>query len=394
MTNNCTFTTFAAKLRAFMQSSSQDEAWDTGSSPRRDDNPFNELALELCSLQFAGNPAFRQLCQARQITPTSIAHWSNIPAIPTAGFKEFELTSLPAQERTTVFHSSGTTEQRPSRHFHNARSLAYYEAALVPWFQAHLLPELGAVPTMPPATGGRQVVRPTFLCLTPPAAQAPHSSLVHMFETVRGQFGADHSRFVAVAGADGSWQVDLALTLGELKEAVRQHRQVILLGTAFSFVHLLDELARQRQRFDLPPGSRVLETGGYKGRSRALSKAELHGLITERLGIPPANIISEYGMSELSSQAYDTVAGKAVGSPGQKRFFRFPPWARVQVISPETGREAGEEEAGLLRIWDLANAWSVMAIQTEDLGLRRSDGFELIGRAALAEPRGCSLMAR
>ena len=73
--------------------------------------------------------------------------------------------------------------------------------------------------------------------------------------------------------------------------------------------------------------------------------------------------------------------------------FRFPPWARAQIISPETGREVAEGEPGLIRIFDLANVRSVMAIQTEDLGVRRSGGFEFIGRASHAEPRGCSLMS-
>ena len=72
--------------------------------------------------------------------------------------------------------------------------------------------------------------------------------------------------------------------------------------------------------------------------------------------------------------------------------FHFPPWARVQIISPETGREVADGETGLIRVFDLANVFSVAAIQTEDLGIRRGDGFELIGRAQLAEPRGCSLM--
>jgi hypothetical protein len=72
--------------------------------------------------------------------------------------------------------------------------------------------------------------------------------------------------------------------------------------------------------------------------------------------------------------------------------FRFPPWARVRVVSPETGREVVDGETGLLRVFDLANVFSVMAIQTEDLAVRRGDGFELISRAKLAEPRGCSLM--
>jgi hypothetical protein len=109
---------------------------------------------------------------------------------------------------------------------------------------------------------------------------------------------------------------------------------------------------------------------------------ELHALIKERLGVPPENIVGEYGMSELSSQAYATASGR----------FQFPPWARVQIISPETSREVGEDETGLIRVFDLANVFSVAAIQTEDLGIRCGDGFELIGRAQLAEPRGCSLM--
>ena len=165
-----------------------------------------------------------------------------------------------------------------------------------------------------------------------------------------------------------------------------------------------------------------METGGYKNRSRAMPKTELHTLITERLGVPPENIICEYGMSELSSQAYDTKlerrsptrrvgvhasacrpnklrlelqqhrAGSETGALLGSRHFRFPPWARAQIVSPETGREVADGETGLIRIFDLANVFSVMAIQTEDLGVRHGEGFELIGRAQLAEPRGCSLM--
>jgi len=88
-------------------------------------------------------------------------------------------------------------------------------------------------------------------------------------------------------------------------------------------------------------------------------------------------------MSELSSQAYD--AGEA------RRVFHFPPWARVRLISPETGNEVADGETGLIRICDLANVFSVAMVQTEDLGIRRGAGFELVGRAAAAEPRGCSL---
>ena len=133
-----------------------------------------------------------------------------------------------------------------------------------------------------------------------------------------------------------------------------------------------------------------METGGYKNRSRLLPKDELHALITERLGVPPSHILCEYGMSELSSQAY---SGSKAGGRGERALhFQFPPWARAQILSPETGAEVAEGETGLLRVFDLANVFSAMAIQTEDLAIRRGGGFELLGRAESTEPRGCSLM--
>jgi hypothetical protein len=221
-----------------------------------------------------------------------------------------------------------------------------------------------------------------------------------MFETICSRAGKSAGRtfFGNVAG-DGPWVVDFDAMVTALKSAIDNRQSAILLGTAFSFVHLLDFLRQHDLRFQLVPGSRVMETGGYKNRSRAMPKEELHALMADWLGIPAENIISEYGMSELSSQAYDgrtalprgqEFCGRAAARP--YRAFHFPPWARVQIVSPETGREVADGEAGILRVFDLANVFSVMAVQTEDLGIRHGDGFESIGRAPLAEARGCSLM--
>lgn len=241
---------------------------------------------------------------------------------------------------------------------------------------------------------GRQH-RPVIL--TPSPVHVPHSSLVHMFEIVREKLGAERgawngSEFFGWLGDDGSWTLDFEAVVRALSSANRKQeaKPLLLLGTAFSFVHLLDYLVEKGLRFKLPAGSRVMETGGYKNRSRIMPKAELHALITERLGVTRDNIICEYGMSELSSQAYDSNFHPPI-SIRQPRVFHFPPWARAQIISPETGQVAAEGETGLIRILDLANVFSVAAIQTEDLGIRRGDGFELVGRAQLAEPRGCSL---
>ncbi len=339
------------------------------------DGQFDSLALELFTLQFHNNSVYGKICTARGLTPKTVRHWTDIPAVPTAAFKELELTSIPAGERTAVFHSSGTTGQKNSRHFHHTDSLALYETSLLKWYEPHF------------GFAG------SLLALTPPPAQVPHSSLVHMFDCIRQQYPPGLAQFYGRLGADAAWELDLTRLLPALTAASQSLQPVTLLGTAFSFVHLLDELAAQNLRFQLPPGSRVMETGGYKNRSRTLPKTELHALIADRLGLPLTAIACEYGMSELSSQAYDSAlsSGRSATAAAVQRHFQFSPWSRVQILSPETGREVAEGETGLIRIFDLANVFSVAAIQTEDLGIRRGEGFDLLGRAAAAEPRGCSL---
>ena len=350
---------------------------------------FEALARQLFALQFQHNGAYRRWCEARGARPDTVAHWTGIPAAPTSAFKEFDLSCLPVEERTTVFHSSGTTGQKASRHFHNAGSLALYETSLSRWFEAQFQ---WPMVNRQLAIGSWQLA-----ILTPPPSHAPHSSLVHMFETIRRETGWEGSAFVGKVAKDGTWTLDAGAALERLRAASGSGQPLLMLGTAFSLVQLLDHLADRDLCYQLPPGSCVLETGGYKGRSRSLPKSALHSLITQRLGIPTTYIVCEYGMSELSSQAYHwEIEGVAAESPGLANSdisFRFPPWARVQIVCPETGREVAEAETGLIRVFDLANVYSVMAIQTEDLGIRRGKGFALAGRAVLAEPRGCSLMA-
>jgi hypothetical protein len=381
---NQQLSSFAARLRESIISGFQNKSFDA-------------LALELFALQFKNNFSYQKICEAHRLTPEIVEHWTQIPAVPTAAFKELELTSLEAKERTAVFHSSGTTEQKTSRHFHNAESLAVYEASLWNWFEENIF-----------ANSKFKIQNSKLLFLTPPPDLAPHSSLVHMFETVRQKLGgvnisASRTEFLGKLAMEGSWTLDFEATLATLfdNSKLKTQNPKLILGTAFSFVHLLDFLTKNNLRFQLAENSRVMETGGYKNRSRSLPKSELHALITERLGIPRENIICEYGMSELSSQAYAVTGDKwqvtlnanASCRPSPATcHFRFPPWARVQIISPETNREVRDGETGLIRVFDLANVFSVAAIRTEDLAVRHGEGFELIGRAQLAEPRGCSLM--
>lgn len=358
------------------------DRWDSGASgDPMDEAWFRERAVRLFQLQFDSNVAYRTQCEGSGIRAELIDDWRAIPAVPAIAFKELTLTSLPPGLRTAVFHSSGTSGQESSRHYHGAESLALYEASLWPWFRTHLVPadSLSSAPL-------RLGLAPIFL--TPPPSAARNSSLVHMLDCVGRHLRSGVPAFFGSVDGDGAWHVSPAPLMAVLDESIREGGPVLLAGTAFNFVHLLDHLAGAGVRFNLPPGSRIMETGGYKGRSRALSRSQLHAGLTDLLGIPDDWIVSEYGMSELGSQAYDAVAGGSCG-----RRFRFPPWARGTVVSVETGRVVADNGTGLLRIVDLTNVWSVAAIQTEDLAVRRGDGFELLDRAPAALPRGCSLQS-
>ncbi len=373
------FTRYSERLGEFIRGAESLSAVDA-------DTAFESLALDLFRLQFSAVEPYRRFCEARGLTASRVAGWRDIPHVPAVAFKEFALTSLAPGDRSRVFCSSGTTGQRPSRHFHNAASLLGYERALWPPFRRHLLAGLSA--------------RPELICLTPSPALAPHSSLVHMFDAIRRALDAPASAFVGRTTPGGAWDLEPGLIGQRFGEAGSRGEAVLVLGTAFSFVQLLDlnpgirragPTLHRRPGFTLPNGSRVMETGGYKGRTRELTKAELHRRLSQRLGIPETRIVSEYGMSELTSQAYDHVAGEPI-APGGRRF-QFPPWARATLVSPETGRPVADGETGLIRVLDLANVSSVLAIQTEDMGVCRRAGFELLGRAPSAEPRGCSRLA-
>ncbi len=355
---------YAERLRRSMTSSGQGD-------------DFDAQARRLFALQFACNEPYRVYCEARGRTPMTTEDWRAIPCIPAAAFKELDLTSLPMEKRTAVFLSSGTTERERSRHFHSQESLELYAASLWRWFSAGFL-------EYAPQHEGRSAL----LALTPAPQTAPNSSLVYMFETVRREMGASAFSFAGLVDMGGNWLVDVEKAKAALAESVERRAPLLVLGTAFGFVHLMDHLAERGIRFRLPTGSRVLETGGYKGRSRSIPRHELHALIAQGLGLPLDRIVCEYGMAELSSQAYALAFGQ------EPFLFRFPPWARALLVSPETGREVAVGETGLIRVFDLANVFSVMAIQTEDLGRRHEHGFELLGRAVEAEPRGCSLMAK
>src|SRR5262249_26879678 len=143
--------------------------------------------------------------------------------------------------------------------------------------------------------------------------------------------------------------------------------------------------------FALPKGSRIMQTGGFKGRSRSVDSAAMLQLLQTRYGVPASLIISEYSMTELSSQFYENSSADSFDcNSNQQRFYRVPPWVRIAAADPISFQQLPETQLGLLRIEDLANLDSCFALQTQDVVRIAGQGFQLLGRAQHATLRGCS----
>jgi len=326
----------------------------------RDDASRDALLARAAPLQAARIPAYGRLLRG-----AATGRWPR--ALPTDVFRFTRVAGHPPSEDRKVFRTSGTTHG--ARGEHPFRALDLYDQAARAAASRMLFPETRRMP---------------LLLLAPPPAQAPDSSLSHMLGRFAEWFGEGSPRWLMRDGA---------LALGELREALRAASgPVALLGTSFALMHAEEGLGAER--FELAPGSLIMPTGGFKGRSRELDAEAMRRGLIARYGVPDSHIVGEYGMTELSSQCYETSLVDALeGGPRRpERVLWAPGWVRVTPVDPRTLEAVEEGEVGLLRIDDLANVDSVCAIQTSDLG-RRVDGatFALLGRAAQAQTRGCSL---
>jgi hypothetical protein len=345
-------------------------AWMREPEWAEDDLRFGELALALFAHQVEHCEPYRRFCERRGAVPGKLSSWREIPAVPTGAFKEVALRCFPAERCVHAFRTSGTT--RGARGVLELDTLELYEASLLPTFCRFLLPDLR--PARPEAT---------LLVLAPSPAEARDSSLSHMFGVAIREVGAQGSRFFVSGG-----ELELPALLAAL-EGADPALPLLLGGTAFAFVHLLDALTAMGAKLALGEGARIVETGGFKGRSRSVPRAELYLALEERLGVPLERIVNQYGMTELASQFYDSV----LREPEAPRRKLGPPWARARIVDPETGADAADDEVGVIQVADLGNTGSVAVVQTADLGRRVAGGFEVLGREPGAEERGCSLAA-
>ena len=281
------------------------------------------------------------------------------PALPTEVFRHVRVAAHDPEEDIRVFRTSGTTTGKRGEHFF--RDLDLYDRAAEVAARALLFPD------------GRPL---RMVILAPDEGEAPDSSLSYMLSRFTEWF-ASSARWV--------WPLERAALQDALAEAEASGEPTAVLGTSFAFVHAEDTLDRT---FHLPAGSRLMQTGGFKGRSREVAPDALREALAARYGLSDHVIVGEYGMTELSSQLYET----SLVAPDAPRRYRPPAWVRVLAVDPERLEPLPVGQRGLLRIDDAANLDSVACLQTADVATVHPDGtVELHGRHPGSLPRGCSL---
>jgi len=331
----------------------------------RDDAARDALLRDALQLQRDTVPAYGRMLERFGAAQADPLFW---PALPTDVFRFARVAPHPESEDVAVFRTSGTTGG--PRGAHHLRDLSLYDQA------ARVAARCALFPDAP---------RMQLVLLAPAAAEQPDSSLGYMLERFGEWFGRGMSTRVIARG-----ELDVESLVRTLRSAEQQSVPVALLGTTFAFVHAEDALGSRR--FALPAGSRIMQTGGLKGRARSVEQSEMLRLLGERYGIDERKIVQEYGMTELCSQLYEHTLRQAVlGLPASGRRLVCPGWVRATPVDPETLEPVSAGSEGILRIDDLANLDSVCAIQTSDRARLVDGGLELLGRAEGATPRGCSL---
>jgi hypothetical protein len=313
-----------------------------------DELGFNHIAIELFHFQYNNNAIYRRYCELLHTDITKISHFRQIPFLPVGFFRSFQLKSTEADAQI-VFNSSGTTRDSPSQH--HVTDLSVYERS----FRGSFNQFYGNVTDY------------CILALLPSYLERSGSSLIYMTEKLIEAGGNTDSGFYL----NNFEQLHQKLNLMK-----RTKQKTILLGVSYA---LLDFAKEYPVDF---PELIVMETGGMKGRRKEMIREDLHSLLCEGFGVK--QIHSEYGMTELLSQAYST--GHGIYTP--------PPWMKVLIRDTyDPLCLVGDNITGGINIVDLANIYSCSFIAVQDLGKTKPDGtFEVLGRFDQSQMRGCNLM--
>lgn len=308
------------------------------------DGDFEKIALNIYEYQKKHNPIYRNFIQEIGKIDTQIKSINEIPFLPISFFKSHEVVPFKG-ESDAIFTSSGTGGIQ-SRHF--VKDLKVYEESFRKGFQ-HFY-------------GDPKEFH--ILALLPSYLEREGSSLIYMTKDLIDTSQSEISGF---------FLNDQEELIKALHQALDSDRKILLLGVSFALLDLAES-------YDLDLSKViVMETGGMKGKREEITRNELHAILKEKLKL--AKIHSEYGMTELLSQAYSKGNG----------IFECPPWMKVLFRDTYDPFDVSKTSGGV-NVIDLANIHSCSFIETSDLGRTKENGFEILGRLDNSDIRGCNLM--
>jgi phenylacetate-coenzyme A ligase PaaK-like adenylate-forming protein len=308
---------------------------------------FEKLALEIFFFQYENVQIYQHFCDLLNIIPSKVKTIKNIPFLPIQFFKSHKIIAKNISEET-IFTSSGTTGNIASKHY--VADLNLYKNSFSKAFEK----QYGTSENF------------TILALLPSYLEREGSSLIYMAESLINSSNSPHSGFYLN-------EVDALIQKLDFLE--KNNQKTILIGVSYALLDLLE-----KQKF-LLKNTIVMETGGMKGRRKEMIKEELHEILKNGFGVE--KIHSEYGMTELLSQAYSLGDG----------IFSCPPWMKILTRDTEDALTYNIGKTGGINVIDLANLYSCSFIATQDLGKTFNNGtFEVIGRFDSSDIRGCNLM--
>jgi phenylacetate-coenzyme A ligase PaaK-like adenylate-forming protein len=315
----------------------------------KNNTDFLETALEIFNYQYKNNTVYHDFIKSLGKEPSKIKSPSEVPFLPVEFFRNHKIITgdFPADR---IFESSGTTGITTGKHY--VKDLKLYEESFIRSFRLFY--------------GEPQDY--LIVALLPSYVEREGSSLVYM---------ADHLIKRSCSPHSGFYMDDCTGLIQTIKKAREEKQKVFLLGVSFALLDLAEN-----QSPDLS-GAIVMETGGMKGRRKELTRSELHYILKEKFNV--LSIHSEYGMTELLSQAYSKENG----------IFYCPPWMKIIIRDPQDPLTIYNEPGitGGINIIDLANVNSCSFIATGDLGKIHEDaGFEVLGRFDNSDIRGCNLL--
>lgn len=308
---------------------------------------FEALALEVFRFQAKNNPVYSDFLKALKVEPARVSKITEIPFLPVRFFKSNQIKTTQFTPQA-IFESSGTSASVNSRHF--VKDLLLYEESFTKGFELAYGP----------------INQYCIIGLLPSYLERGDSSLVYMVDKLVQLSEHPQSGFYL------SEYEQLAVVLQELE---KRKQPALLIGVTFALLDFAEKHSFPLQH------TIVMETGGMKGRRQEMIRPEVHEILKKAFNLSVVH--SEYGMTELLSQAWSKGEG----------VFKCPPWMKVLMRDEEDPFLIKSAGSGTINIIDLANIWSCSFIATDDVGKLNADGsFEVLGRVDGSDLRGCSLM--